>query len=51
MPDKLTVDSFAGKIAVQWAPEDAVTPPGQLPFFIDSPKQSPCSASWCGRHG
>jgi hypothetical protein len=38
--DRLTVDSFAGKIAVQWAPEEAVTPLGQLPFFIDFLKQS-----------
>ncbi len=42
VPDKLTVDSFAGKISVQWqwALEEAVTPLGQLPFFIDFPKQS-----------
>ena len=40
LPDQLTVDSFAGKIAVQWAPEAAVTPLGQLPFFIDFLKQS-----------
>lgn len=35
VPDKLTVDSFVGKICVQWTLEEAVTPLGQLPFFID----------------
>lgn len=40
VPDKLTVDSFAAKISVQWAPQEAVTPLGQLPFFIDFLKQS-----------
>ena len=40
VPDQLTVDSFAGKISVQWAPQEAVTPLGQLPFFIDFLKQS-----------
>ena len=35
VPDKLTVDSFAGKISGHWAPEEAVTPLAQLPFFID----------------
>ena len=40
VPERLTVDRFAGKIAVQWAPQEAVTPLGQLPFFIDFLKQS-----------
>lgn len=40
VPDQLTVDSFAGKISVQWAPQEAVTPLGQLPFFVDFLKQS-----------
>ena len=42
IPDKVTVDSLAGKISVQWqwAPEEAVTSLGQLAFFIDFVKQS-----------
>lgn len=40
VPDNLTVDSVAGKISMQWAPQAAVTPLGQLPFFIDFLKQS-----------
>ncbi|UYM15878.1 transposase [Endozoicomonas euniceicola] len=31
---KLEVDSFDGKIHVEWEPEASVTPMGQLPFFI-----------------
>ena len=34
------MDSFAGKVEVRWAPEEAVTPLGQLPFFVDSLKQA-----------
>ena len=34
------VDSFAGKVEVRWAPEEAVTPLGQLPFFVDFLKQA-----------
>ena len=29
------MDSFAGKIEVRWAPDEAVTPLGQLAFFVD----------------
>jgi hypothetical protein len=35
-----TVDTFAGKVHVEWAPDEAVTPLGQLPFFIDYLKQA-----------
>ena len=31
----IALDSFVGKIEVQWAPDEAVTPLGQLPFFVD----------------
>lgn len=31
----LEVDTFAGKVHVEWDPEASVTPFGQLPFFID----------------
>ncbi len=33
--EALAVDSVAGKIEVRWAPDEAVTPPGQPPFFVD----------------
>jgi len=31
----LAVDTFAGKVHVEWDPTAAVTPIGQLPFFIE----------------
>lgn len=31
----VTVESFAGRVHVEWDPQAAVTPLGQLPFFID----------------
>ena len=34
------VDTFAGWVHVEWAPNEAVTPLGQLPFFIDYLKQA-----------
>jgi Transposase DDE domain group 1 len=33
--DPVTVDTFGGRIHVEWNPQAAVTPLGQLPFFID----------------
>ena len=36
----LALDSFAGRIEVKWAPDEAVTALGQLPFFIDFLKQA-----------
>ena len=38
--EPVALDCFAGRIEVQWAPDEAVTALGQLPFFIDFPKQS-----------
>ena len=38
--DPLLVDSFAGRIEVRWAPDEAVTALGQLSFFVDFLKQS-----------
>ena len=35
LEESVRVDSFAGKVEVRWAPEEAVTPLGQLPFFVD----------------
>ena len=33
--DSLLVDTFGGKIHIEWDPQAAVTPLGQLPFFIE----------------
>ena len=38
--DPVLLDSFGGKLHVRWAPDEAVTPLGQLPFFIDYLKQA-----------
>ena len=32
--EAVEVDTFAGKLHVEWDPNSAVTPMGQLPFFI-----------------
>src|SRR5208337_2215344 len=37
---RVTVDTFAGRIHVEWDPAAAVTPMGQLPFFIEFLKVS-----------
>ena len=34
------LDSIGGRILVRWSPDEAVTPLGQLPFFIDFLKQA-----------
>lgn len=39
-PTRAAVDTFAGRIHVEWDPEAAVTPMGQLPFFIEFLKVS-----------
>ena len=31
---RLSVDTFGGRVHVEWDPQAAVTPLGQLPFFI-----------------
>ena len=31
----IEVETFAGKVHVEWDPTAAVTPIGQLPFFIE----------------
>ena len=36
----MALDSFGGRIHVRWAPDEAVTPLGQFPFFIDVLKQA-----------
>ena len=32
---KLSVDTFGGRVHVEWDPQSSVTPLGQLPFFIE----------------
>jgi hypothetical protein len=39
-PSRVAVDTFAGRIHVEWDPDAAVTPMGQLPFFIEFLKVS-----------
>lgn len=33
--EKLSVDTFGGRVYVEWDPQSSVTPLGQLPFFIE----------------
>ena len=40
LEESVPVDSFPGTVEVRWAPEVAVTPLGQLPFFVDFLKQA-----------
>ena len=41
VPDTpILLDSYDGRVHVHWAPDEAVTPLGQLPFFIDYLKQA-----------
>ena len=35
----LAVETFQGRVHVEWDPEAAVTPLGQLAFFVESLKQ------------
>ena len=40
------VDTYAGRIDVEWDPDAAVTPLGQLPFFIEYLKQAGLFDGW-----
>lgn len=40
VPACIGVDTFGGKVHVEWDPHAAVTPFGQLPFFIEFLKVS-----------
>ena len=33
--NRFSVDTYAGRLHVEWDPQAAVTPLGQLPFFIE----------------
>ena len=35
LSEAIEVETFAGKVHVEWNPSAAVTPLGQLPFFIE----------------
>lgn len=43
---KLPVDTFGGRVHVEWNPQAAVTPLGQLPFFIEFLKLGGVFDSW-----
>ena len=42
----IEVETFDGKVFVEWCPDAAVTPLGQLPFFIVFLKISYLFTSW-----
>ena len=42
----LPVDTYGGRIHVEWDPQAAVTPLGQLPFFIEFLKTAELFAPW-----
>src|SRR5258705_9298644 len=41
-----TVDTFAGRVHVEWNSGGLVTPLGQLPFFIEYLKQAGLFTGW-----
>lgn len=45
-PKSITVETFDGRIKVEWEPEGAVTALGQLPFFIEFLKTAELFDSW-----
>jgi hypothetical protein len=44
--DAVALDRFGGRVRVEWDPGAAVTPLGQLPFFIEFLKVSGLLESW-----
>ena len=42
----VTLETFGGRIHVEWSPDAAVTPLGQLPFFIEFLHVSGLYESW-----
>lgn len=42
----LPVDTYGGRIHVEWDPQAAMTPLGKLPFFIEFLKTSDLFAPW-----
>ncbi|HEV2040174.1 MAG TPA: hypothetical protein VGT81_09035 [Casimicrobiaceae bacterium] len=45
-PQGVSLDSFAGPVHVEWDTGAALTPLGQLPFFIDFLKAACSMRSW-----
>lgn len=45
-PEGVTLDTFGGRIHVEWDPAAAVTPLGQLPFFIEFLQVSGLFEAW-----
>lgn len=45
-PPPIPVDTYGGRIHVEWDPQAAVTPLGQLPFFIEFLKTADLFAPW-----
>lgn len=44
--EAIALDTFGGRIHVEWDPAAAVTPLGQLPFFIEFLKVSDLFDAW-----
>ena len=44
--EAIALDTFGGRIHVEWDPAAAVTPLGQLPFFIEFLKVSGLFEAW-----
>ncbi len=42
----MEVDTYGGKVHIEWSPQAAVTPLGQLPFFIDFLKTADLFDPW-----
>ncbi|MDH4192525.1 MAG: hypothetical protein OEV70_00005, partial [Nitrospirota bacterium] len=42
----LPVDTYGGRVHVEWDPQAAVTPLGQLPFFSEFLKTAELFAPW-----
>ena len=44
--EPIALDTFGGRVHVEWDPSAAVTPLGQLPFFIEFLKVSGLFDAW-----
>ena len=44
--EPVALDTFGGRVHVEWDPQAAVTPLGQLPFFIEFLKVSGLLDAW-----
>jgi hypothetical protein len=42
----VVLDTFAGRVHVEWAPQAPVTALGQLPFFVEFLKQGGLFDGW-----